>query len=319
MADGLPDFANHWPHCVQWVESSHQCFQQSKPEAFTIYEARDVCKTQWLNCCGIYESDNYWLNFQTWGPLGFDEDSAAPDKNKGLIRYIEVGLSPNRHVTPASVRPPPKIMTKSPTQLFLPPMLTPIPRQNDKLAAGEVYWRDNQPCLNGFGYILRPRYQPDWIPSWMRDKSKPHSQLLAGYRRNSRRGWRFFYPQTPSKAFISRKPAFLNLYRPKRNATPDADAKVTFIMRLMRSYDSPRFDACGEAVEFFRQQFKPRHECPCPRKYAAARVPPSVVAFLADYGMKSEIGSHNFIPADQDGRTVHEHFCVGENQNPASS
>lgn len=30
----------------------------------------------------------------------------------------------------------------------------------------EMFWVARQPHLNRFGYDLRPRYQPDWQPSW---------------------------------------------------------------------------------------------------------------------------------------------------------
>ena len=31
---------------------------------------------------------------------------------------------------------------------------------------GELFWVGLQPFLLGRGYRLRPRYQPDWKPSW---------------------------------------------------------------------------------------------------------------------------------------------------------
>jgi serine/threonine protein kinase len=37
---------------------------------------------------------------------------------------------------------------------------------------------------------------------------------------------------------------------------PDDEDKVIFVMKLMRKYDSPRFDTFGEVVEFFRQMFE---------------------------------------------------------------
>lgn len=30
----------------------------------------------------------------------------------------------------------------------------------------ETFWRDHQPWLQSKGYMLRPRYMPDWKPSW---------------------------------------------------------------------------------------------------------------------------------------------------------
>ena len=40
-----------------------------------------------------------------------------------------------------------------------------FPRSNlDEL---EFFWRDHQKWLEKCGYMLRPRYKPDWQPSWL--------------------------------------------------------------------------------------------------------------------------------------------------------
>ena len=47
-------------------------------------------------------------------------------------------------------------------------------RENDRQARGnhrtlltrEIFWRDHQVWLAEKGYMLRPRYRPDWTPSW---------------------------------------------------------------------------------------------------------------------------------------------------------
>jgi hypothetical protein len=41
-----------------------------------------------------------------------------------------------------------------------------------RLHEGEIFWRDHQPWLKECGYLLRPRYQPDWVASWKKDKDK---------------------------------------------------------------------------------------------------------------------------------------------------
>ncbi|KAI8984969.1 kinase-like domain-containing protein [Trametes punicea] len=38
-----------------------------------------------------------------------------------------------------------------------------------QLSPVEIYWRDRQPFFAEHGYMLRPRYQSDWVPSWQRD------------------------------------------------------------------------------------------------------------------------------------------------------
>ncbi len=37
----------------------------------------------------------------------------------------------------------------------------------------EFFWRDHQPWLADSGYMLRPRYRPDWEPSWLKSKKNP--------------------------------------------------------------------------------------------------------------------------------------------------
>jgi hypothetical protein len=40
------------------------------------------------------------------------------------------------------------------------------PFDSTKLAPEEEFWRDHQRWLQDCGYMLRPRYMPDWKPSW---------------------------------------------------------------------------------------------------------------------------------------------------------
>ncbi|OJT09376.1 hypothetical protein TRAPUB_14158 [Trametes pubescens] len=46
-----------------------------------------------------------------------------------------------------------------------------------RLTDEEIYWRDHQVFLEAHGYMLRPRYRPDWTPSW-RGK-RPQDALKA--------------------------------------------------------------------------------------------------------------------------------------------
>lgn len=34
------------------------------------------------------------------------------------------------------------------------------------LSPNEAHWRDRQQYLQSKGYMLRPRYHPDWVPTW---------------------------------------------------------------------------------------------------------------------------------------------------------
>ncbi len=41
------------------------------------------------------------------------------------------------------------------------------------LSNAEFFWRDHYTFLEEKGYTLRPRYSPDWKPSWLSTKRKP--------------------------------------------------------------------------------------------------------------------------------------------------
>ncbi|KAK0447870.1 uncharacterized protein EV420DRAFT_1275946 [Desarmillaria tabescens] len=45
---------------------------------------------------------------------------------------------------------------------------------SDELTCYEIFWRDTYHFLNERGYQLRPRYHPDWVPSW-----KPGKEVHA--------------------------------------------------------------------------------------------------------------------------------------------
>ncbi|KAG2135814.1 hypothetical protein DEU56DRAFT_389608 [Suillus clintonianus] len=39
-------------------------------------------------------------------------------------------------------------------------------RRPGALSTRGTWWCQQYQCLKGQGYLLRPRYAPDWIPSW---------------------------------------------------------------------------------------------------------------------------------------------------------
>ncbi len=43
----------------------------------------------------------------------------------------------------------------------------------------EFFWREHQQWLADAGYMLRPRYQQDWEPSWLKS-NKVYSQCEDG-------------------------------------------------------------------------------------------------------------------------------------------
>ncbi len=41
------------------------------------------------------------------------------------------------------------------------------------LKKAEFFWRDHQKYLAECGYMLRPRYDENWVPSWLNTKTDP--------------------------------------------------------------------------------------------------------------------------------------------------
>ena len=91
-------------------------------------------------------------------------------------------------------------------------------RHHRTLLAHETFWRDHQVWLAERGYMLRPRYKPDWQPSWEGEGQawRGHEDGIVSavsyrnfdigervlcttasfcYRRNSTVGWRDCYSQ----------------------------------------------------------------------------------------------------------------------------
>ncbi|KAJ6525875.1 hypothetical protein DFH09DRAFT_1095431 [Mycena vulgaris] len=56
---------------------------------------------------------------------------------------------------------------------------------SENIAAGlletyEVYWRDHYSWLQDCGYLLRPRYSPDWSPPWLGNTTKTPADFEEG-------------------------------------------------------------------------------------------------------------------------------------------
>lgn len=41
------------------------------------------------------------------------------------------------------------------------------------LSPGEMVWRSRQKMLERHGYLLRPRFRPEWVPSWLNTSKRP--------------------------------------------------------------------------------------------------------------------------------------------------
>ncbi|KAJ7902316.1 kinase-like domain-containing protein [Mycena leptocephala] len=148
-----------------------------------------------------------------------------------------------------------------------------------RLKDREIYWRDHQVWLQECGYMLRPRYLPSWIPSWKTDPTKVDLFCEDGIPLSGNQPMDAIRiedgasvvlkvvskSEHPDEARIFQYFSSPELASDARNhclpllaqlSPPDDEDKVIFVMKLMRKYDSPRFDTFGEVVEFFRQMFE---------------------------------------------------------------
>ena len=48
-------------------------------------------------------------------------------------------------------------------------------REPGALLDNELWWRDHYQVLENRGYRLRPRYRPDWVPSWRMSGKNPYT------------------------------------------------------------------------------------------------------------------------------------------------
>ncbi|EMD38837.1 hypothetical protein CERSUDRAFT_112564 [Gelatoporia subvermispora B] len=154
----------------------------------------------------------------------------------------------------------------------------PAGRERGALTSSEIWWRDHQPWLRERGYLLRPRYTLDWVPSWK----------ITG-----KRWWRCEDAYGPTRAVImdaaraldgemvvlkqvrkSRHPYEVDIAvyfssEPLRSDArnhcipvyevldvPDDPDLHLLVMPFLRPFDDPRMETIGEAVEFFKQIFE---------------------------------------------------------------
>ncbi|CAL1707719.1 unnamed protein product [Somion occarium] len=153
------------------------------------------------------------------------------------------------------------------------------------LPVSEQFWRDHWLWLKERGYTLRPRYGPDWVPSWERDKRKrqcnceddvvPSSQHILDAR-NSKGDLvalkRINLATHPSEGVIARYFSSNNRKDNQNNHcvplldvlhVPEDDKQddtpIILVMPFLRSYKDPNFVTVGEAVDFLRQVIQGLH------------------------------------------------------------
>ncbi|THU85941.1 hypothetical protein K435DRAFT_969298 [Dendrothele bispora CBS 962.96] len=142
-------------------------------------------------------------------------------------------------------------------------------RFSGDLNDAESFWRDHASWLQERGYQLRPRYQPDWKPSWLDGKKRSRFEYEDGHRakeaghlmdalRNLRR----------THGHDQEGPRFLSVDDPHNHCVPiyeilqlpEDDHEYLIIMPFLTPWwpfwcDLP-FSTIGEAVSFIRQLFE---------------------------------------------------------------
>ena len=161
------------------------------------------------------------------------------------------------------------------------------------LSSHEIKWRDRQPFLESKGYMLRPRLQPGWTPSWLStgepydffedstrlpvsriggtvniliffDQLRP---LLVDATRISD-GKLVYIKEVQTGDLESRIALTLSaLDDPANHSVPildtfvdHVDESVSYIvMPFLRSFDNPPFEIVEEVLDFADQVLEVRH------------------------------------------------------------
>ncbi|KAJ7452116.1 hypothetical protein B0H11DRAFT_2074354 [Mycena galericulata] len=160
---------------------------------------------------------------------------------------------------------------------YVPDIWHPTGIRREELDRREEFWRDYEPWFREHGYLLRPRYQAGWQPSWVKS-GKPH-WLAEDSLRNP-------YPRLLDATRISDNAhvvlklsnltenpdeipilEFLlsgdRMKDPRNHCVPiyellrpDLSDVIVIVMPLLYRVQCPEFDTIGEAVECFRQMFE---------------------------------------------------------------
>ncbi|KIK80845.1 hypothetical protein PAXRUDRAFT_157549 [Paxillus rubicundulus Ve08.2h10] len=151
----------------------------------------------------------------------------------------------------------------------------------EELDDREVWWRTHYEELKTREYLLRPRYSPDWVPSWRASKKDwvacedskrlEFAPIIDATRISDGKVVtlkRINQTDHPHEIAIAQYFSSDDLAaQPENHCVPvyevfalnDDDNMVIIVMPLLRAYCDPGFDTIGEGVEFFRQLFEGLH------------------------------------------------------------
>ncbi|KAL6300710.1 kinase-like domain-containing protein [Sparassis latifolia] len=141
------------------------------------------------------------------------------------------------------------------------------------LHEGEIFWRDRQPYLDEHGYALRPRYHPEWSPSWQGtnidpmfcedsislivhvviDATRKADGKLVSIKTVKRDGDEVRIASYLSRPEVSSHP-LNHCVRMLDIFTDPFDQDAAFmVMPYLRPFDNPELGAIGEVTEFVRE------------------------------------------------------------------
>ncbi|KAI0790923.1 kinase-like domain-containing protein [Abortiporus biennis] len=143
-----------------------------------------------------------------------------------------------------------------------------------RLLPHEIFWRDHQQWLEESGYMLRPRYRPDWQPSWnINEYARSHEDAIFALIPKIMDATRIadgrivvlkhVIPELNPLEIDTTHELTIgdDVDTDSRNhciplfdqlSIPDSD-EVIMVFPLLRHYDDPPFETIGEFVEFVRQ------------------------------------------------------------------
>lgn len=161
------------------------------------------------------------------------------------------------------------------------------------LLEAEVYWRDRYAFLQESGYVLRPRYHPEWKPSWTGTNRDPmfcedsiiiivsdtslmqvtrlncsylqHPHIIDATRQADGRVVTIKSTRNDSSE-ISIARHLSQLQEPKNHAAPVLDVFTDpfnpslslLVMPYLRPFNDPEFCTIGEVMDFVRQTLEVR-------------------------------------------------------------
>ncbi|KIO26729.1 hypothetical protein M407DRAFT_243622 [Tulasnella calospora MUT 4182] len=143
-----------------------------------------------------------------------------------------------------------------------------------KLSDGEKVWVARYEQLKAYGYLLRPRYRPGWIPAWEQNGwyAREEDAILPGTdnldaERLSDGQMVFLKPvlKTSPEIEIGRLLTSEDIRKdPRNNAIPLLDViddpviphSVILVLPLLRSIDSPPPSSVGECLDLVDQTLK---------------------------------------------------------------